>query len=332
MENEDNSQIINEIMNEENPGKLSLNQDVSYYRRTSTYQITVTIISILICFGNLAVGIVVWLILWSFDKKVKVSPLDGSITFDVSKEEWRNYMTSHNISAGSQYKKQSVAKLDHDVINQTKLKIIEQQKQEDNAEYEGILATFKQNGALKAGRYYFDPKQEQILSAKTFIDDSYAVYNFSDIVSYTPIEEGYNKTKKHGITRAVVGGAIAGGAGAIVGAVTGGKNFEYIKKLGVIITFDNNENIELVFMKGEAKKGGFVANAYYKDFHKVCGILDGVLAKNNNLQLQMMQQETDATSNNFSTADEIAKFKSLLDDGAITQAEFDAKKQQLLDL
>lgn len=332
MENEDNSQIINEIMNEENPGKLSLNQDVSYYRWTSTYQITVTIISILICFGNIALGIIAWFILWSLEKKVKVSPLDGSIAFEVPKNEWREYMNAHNISAGNQYKKQSVAKFNHDALNQKKLEILAQQKQADNEEYERILATFKQNEALKAGRYYFDPQQEQILSAKTFVDDNYVVYDFSDIVSYTPIEEGYNKTKKHGITRAVVGGAIAGGAGAIVGAVTGGKNFEYIKKLGVIITFNNNENIELIFMKGEAKKGGFVANAYYKDFRKVCGILDGVLTKNNNQQLQMMQQETINSSDSFSAADEIAKFKSLLDDGVITQAEFDAKKQQLLDL
>lgn len=57
----------------------------------------------------------------------------------------------------------------------------------------------------------------------TLLDKHYRVYKFSDIVSYTPIEEGHNQTKKHGITRAVVGGAIAGGAGAIVGAVTGGK-------------------------------------------------------------------------------------------------------------
>ena len=33
-----------------------------------------------------------------------------------------------------------------------------------------------------------------------------------------------------------------------------------------------------------------------------------------------------------SCADEIAKFKALLDEGAITQEEFDAKKKQLLGL
>lgn len=44
---------------------------------------------------------------------------------------------------------------------------------------------------------------------------------------------------------------------------------------------------------------------------------------------------SEAHSNNgsaVSSADEIAKFKKLLDDGTITQEEFDAKKKQLLGL
>ena len=34
----------------------------------------------------------------------------------------------------------------------------------------------------------------------------------------------------------------------------------------------------------------------------------------------------------LSSADELRKFKNLLDDGIITQAEFDLKKKQLLEL
>lgn len=39
-----------------------------------------------------------------------------------------------------------------------------------------------------------------------------------------------------------------------------------------------------------------------------------------------------SVSPSFSAADEISKFKSLLDSGAITEAEFEAKKKQLLGL
>ena len=38
------------------------------------------------------------------------------------------------------------------------------------------------------------------------------------------------------------------------------------------------------------------------------------------------------TSSNISIADEIVKFKKLVDDGVITKEEFEAKKKQLLDL
>jgi len=45
------------------------------------------------------------------------------------------------------------------------------------------------------------------------------------------------------------------------------------------------------------------------------------------------QSELAATvSHPISTADELLKFKSLLDSGIISQAEFDAKKRQLLEL
>lgn len=42
--------------------------------------------------------------------------------------------------------------------------------------------------------------------------------------------------------------------------------------------------------------------------------------------------KTPTTATNYSSADEIKKFKELLDNGIITQEEFDAKKKQLLGL
>lgn len=42
--------------------------------------------------------------------------------------------------------------------------------------------------------------------------------------------------------------------------------------------------------------------------------------------------EKDVNANNLSSADEIKKFKDLLDSGVITQEEFNAKKKQLLGL
>lgn len=316
-----------------NYNEYHLNDDISYYRRYTTYQWVTGGITILLIFWNPLIALAFWIITWYLEQKVKVSPIDGSIWFIVPKEEWAEYRKSHNLPIYKQYYKNHVAKFDTDVTNQKKVKALEQHNQELQAEYQKTAAPFKNDGALKVGRYYFDPSREEILMDATLLDKHYKVYNFADIISYTPIEEGHNQTKKHGITRAVVGGAIAGGAGAIVGAVTGGKNYDYIDKLGVVITFSNNENIRLMFLNSETKKGGFVANGYYKQFHDVCGVLDATISKNTQrLQFEQQKKLTNPSSSSTSAADEIAKYKKLADDGIITQEEFEAKKKQLLGL
>ena len=50
------------------------------------------------------------------------------------------------------------------------------------------------------------------------------------------------------------------------------------------------------------------------------------------LQNRQATRGTTTVVNSSSDADELAKFKKLLDDGIITQEEFDAKKKQLLGL
>lgn len=59
------------------------------------------------------------------------------------------------------------------------------------------------------------------------------------------------------------------------------------------------------------------------------------IAKQLNGEIKTQPQSTAqaaAPVQNLSTADELAKYKKLLDNGTITQEEFDAKKKQLLDL
>lgn len=48
------------------------------------------------------------------------------------------------------------------------------------------------------------------------------IYKYSDIVDYELLEDGESITKG-GLGRAVVGGALFGGVGAVVGGVTGHK-------------------------------------------------------------------------------------------------------------
>ena len=68
------------------------------------------------------------------------------------------------------------------------------------------------------------------------------------------------------------------------------------------------------------------------DYNKCpkCGSVDLQTLNKSDYELEMKKANT--VSSTTSSADELKKFKELLDDGVITQEEFDAKKKQLLGL
>jgi len=86
-----------------------------------------------------------------------------------------------------------------------------------------------------------------------------------------------------GIGSAVVGGALFGGIGAVVGGLTGGKKSkEVVRSLKVKIVLDNKvvpaEYIEL--LKTEFKKDGFVYRAAKQEAEDIIAILTSISAEN----------------------------------------------------
>ena len=154
-------------------------------------------------------------------------------------------------------------------------------------------------------------------------------YYYSQIVDYELLEDGETITKG-GLGRAVAGGVLFGGIGAIVGGVTGSKKTKGVcQSLQIKITFRNSpkQTEYLQFLSAETKKNSIVYKAAYQS------------AQNTISAIQVAADMVDNTSNAditsrqiMSEADEIIKFKKLLDDGIITQEEFEAKKRQLLGL
>lgn len=169
--------------------------------------------------------------------------------------------------------------------------------------------------------YYFDNNQQKIV-ANGITSPAYYYENYSDVVSYTPINNGHNENKKHGITRAVVGGALLGGIGAVVGATTGGKHYEYIDKLAIQIGFKDDKQIIINFItkKTKAKK----AEKQINEFNNLCTLLDGIIAKNNHQEVQNVNVV------NNDPAGQLRKLKLLVDEGIISEEEFEAKKKQIL--
>ncbi|NRO05395.1 hypothetical protein [Lactobacillus helveticus] len=198
-------------------------------------------------------------------------------------------------------------------------------KQQENEEkYEKMFPIFQKEATAKFGPYIFNDNKQQILRKKSFLSDPQFI-NYSDIISYRINQQGHNETKKHGITRAIVGGAIAGGVGAIVGATTGGKQTDYIDHLGIIVNLKDGNNFEIVFIRKieEIKSNTLSARDATSRANNLISILDAIIAHN---QLSP-SQPADTWDKK---AEQLKKYKQLLDDNDILQKEYDDIKAKIL--
>lgn len=160
-------------------------------------------------------------------------------------------------------------------------------------------------------------------------------YPYSSLVKYE-YKEGENTITQggSGLGRAIVGGLLFGGAGAIVGAATRTRTQKsVVSDMSVFITFDLNGKRYLKkvkineFLDNELKFGSMQYVQYMKQVEQLIGILDDIYFT---YHKEETQQTTENKVEPVSSADEIRKFKTLLDDGIITPEEFDKKKKQLL--
>ena len=182
------------------------------------------------------------------------------------------------------------------------------------------------------GTYFgIDENSRQWAIGKGFIPSLKNVvpYSYDDIVDFELIEDGTSVTKG-GLGRAFVGGALFGGVGAIVGGVTGGKKaHQKCTSLMIKITV-NNINVPTEYIKlitSPTDKKSIIYKAAFQNAQEIISLLQLICS-------ECEEQESIETTkiNDTSVADEIRKFKALLDDGIITEEEFNAKKSQLLGL
>ena len=140
------------------------------------------------------------------------------------------------------------------------------------------------------------------------------IYSFDEVAGYesdAPDDLTVTETKG-GIGRAVIGAAVAGPVGAIVGAATAKTETRKDGRSKEIVS------IRFVLSLGESSLPTTVYPGGMTAFLKRC---------------KVSQEKPQAAAPVApSVADELLKFKHLLDMGAITEAEYNAKKAQLLGL
>lgn len=163
---------------------------------------------------------------------------------------------------------------------------------------------------------------------KTFVigpKNKGSLYKYENIVDYELLEDGETITKG-GLGRAMVGGALFGGVGAVVGGVTGHRKTKDIcNSMKIKITLkDSIRPVEYInLISSSTKKNGIVYKTCYNIAQEIISCFKIICDEK-----QRRQIENQPTS----SADEIMKFKNLLDAGVITQEEYEAKKKQLLGL
>lgn len=161
---------------------------------------------------------------------------------------------------------------------------------------------------------------------KNYVERNVTVFKFDEIIDYEQIEDGETLTKG-GLGSAVIGGALLGGVGAVVGGVTGKKKSKTVVNQMYIRISLNNKYVKQVTIKlieAEVKKNGFTYNLCKDSANKIISLLDYMSNQTQNV--------INNSNNTSSSADEILKFKNLLDGGIISEDEFNAKKKQLLGL
>lgn len=204
---------------------------------------------------------------------------------------------------------------------------------EDMALYKSskdLLENFKPT--KKVGNYIeFDEERELIVVEEVLFGKKkrQCVFEFKDVVEVELLEDGDTITKG-GLGSAAIGGLLFGGVGAIVGGVTGGKKTKAIvNKLQIKITFNNfNSPVRVIdLLSVPTKSNSLIYNAAYEAANQIMSTFAIIEQRketaNSMASIQVAQ---------VSDADEIMKYKSLLDSGIITQEEFDFKKKQLLGL
>lgn len=155
------------------------------------------------------------------------------------------------------------------------------------------------------------------------------LYFYDQVVDFELLEDGTTKVKG-GLGRAAIGGLLFGGVGAIVGGITGGKKTESVcDSLQIKITLRNsiNQTVYLDFINCTTKTSSFSYKVAYSTAQDAMSALQLAIDMVDNAPAEqpVIQQV-------FSGADEILKYKGLLDEGIITEEEFNAKKAQILGL
>lgn len=178
------------------------------------------------------------------------------------------------------------------------------------------------------GSAYFNDKSRKVAVKKEgkilTKPENFLLILYKNITGYELLDDG-TLVSSGGLGRAVVGGVIAGGAGAVVGAITGRKTKEMSENLRVRIYVKGMSKLyyDVPLLCAKVNKDGGMYKSSFRDGKAICAKLDSVIERNKVKKVK--RKASDPT-------ELLRKYKALVDEGIISQEDFEKKKKKILDI
>lgn len=181
----------------------------------------------------------------------------------------------------------------------------------------------------KDNKIHFDEQEQKIIFE--MINMPKAEYSYSSILRYEVVENGTSVVKGTA-GKALVGGLLFGLEGAIVGSSGSKKLQDKCKELKVIIYLNDFQTPSIIvpFINYETDKDSIVYTSSIKQVRELCALLE--YAINNKTLEESSKKEVKTNKTEKSIKEQLQELKEMLEEGLITQKDFNEKKKKLLDL
>jgi hypothetical protein len=158
-------------------------------------------------------------------------------------------------------------------------------------------------------------------------------YSFSDLINYEVYENGKSQVQGRAGS-ALIGGAFFGLGGAIVGGSRSRSVNEKCNQLKLILRVKdfNCPEIVITYVNNvDVDKNSSIYKNMKSNLQSVCSMLEYMLNENTLEQSSAVKQE-EKNPVNASNKEQLKELKEMLDDGLITQEDYEQKKKQILGL
>ena len=165
-------------------------------------------------------------------------------------------------------------------------------------------------------------------------EDNFKLFNYKDILSCEITEDNNSIIKTSRSSQfggALLGGVLLGGVGTIIGGLSGKKyNIKKVKNINLSITVNDIKNpiYEICFLNKESDTTSIIYKESMKEAKKWHSIIKIIIKKVD--EEDKKNEQSNTLDNSISISEELRKLKLLLEDGLLTDDEFNTQKNKLL--